>query len=88
MIPECAFRQLQEVITELLSSLKANQQPFQWIHLFEADAPAYIGALENWTCGGQALQAFTNEQVVMDVRENMKNRHTVKRGDFHETIGH
>ncbi|QSZ30611.1 hypothetical protein DSL72_000168 [Monilinia vaccinii-corymbosi] len=88
IIPECAFLQLQEVISELLESLKGNQQPLKWVHLFENDIPFYIGALENWTTEGQALKTFSKADVVKVVMESMKKYHSVERDDFKEAIGY
>ncbi|KAI9645882.1 hypothetical protein NHQ30_005318 [Ciborinia camelliae] len=87
LIPEYAFRQLQDIISELLESLKSNRNPLKWVHLFEADIPFYIGALENWTSDGEALKTFSNKEIVRGVKENMKIYHSIKSDDFQNIIG-
>lgn len=87
IMPECAFRQLQDIISELLDDLKVTHQPLKWVHLSRQDIPLYIGALKNWTSEGQALKTFSTEDVVMSVTRIMNKYYSIKDDDFQETIG-
>ncbi|KAB8295810.1 hypothetical protein EYC80_008632 [Monilinia laxa] len=87
IMPECAFRQLQDTISELLNDLKGTHQALKWVHLSKEDIPLYIGALKNWTSEGQVLKTFSTEDVVMSVTRIMKKYYDTKHDDFQEMLG-
>src|SRR5205814_9717943 len=72
MMPDYAFKHLQETIDKILVALDAGKQPLKYVHLHKNHFPMYLRALTDWK--GQALKLFTNSEVIDMVTEEMRRK--------------
>lgn len=78
LMPSCAYKQLQDTITAVLSALKTGEQPSKLLYLHAHDMPSYVEALESWQgkaqgvlSNAEAIQLIAGEMIIIQRKKTL-----------------